>query len=279
MFNARTAVGVAVVALSLAAAPPASGTAQRVGSAYVARVINDPAIPESSGLSRSTYGRPLLWTLNDNGDSARVFAIGTSGETKAVLRLRCATNIDFEDLSSGPDHTLWVGDVGDNYKTRSVIQVYRFVEPREVASGEVKCKRYDLVYPDGAHDCEALFVHPRYGRVVWLATKDVAGGRIYRAPKALSQTHPNQLVVVGQAPEVVTAGTWAPRGRRFALSTYTDAYVYRRSDLALINSFALPTTYNGRTLQGETLAYTRRGKALLRGSEGLPSPIFRIPLR
>lgn len=259
-------VALLLVSVTTALALPAASAAP------LSRVLKDPAIVESSGLARSTYPRPVLWTHNDSGDVARVFAVGRAGRTRAELRLKCAGALDWEDISTGPRHTIWVGDIGNNAGNRSLIQVYRFTEPRALESGMVRCKRYDLVFPDGPRNAEALFVHPRSGRL-WIASKQAGGAGIYRGPRRLSASEPNRLRLMASAPTMATAGTWHPSGKRFALSSGAKAYVYRRKSLRLISVVPLPATR-----QGESLEYNRGGTALFRGSEGAQSPVYRVRL-
>jgi len=257
--------------LALTSAPLAAAA---TGDAVPDRTLSDPAITESSGLARSTYPRPLLWTHNDSGDSARIFAIARSGATRATYSLRCAHANDWEDISSGPDHTLWVGDIGDNARARAAIQVYRLREPRPLASGRAKCRRFNLVYPDGPHDAEALLVNPRTGRL-WIVTKSTEGGTFYRAPTELRTDQDNLLTAVGAAPAIVTAGSFAPGGRRLAVSSYTRAYIYR-PDLTLVRSF--PLRFQDASISGESLEYSRDGRYLFRGTEGADSVVYRIAL-
>ncbi|HET7736567.1 MAG TPA: hypothetical protein VFK52_11360 [Nocardioidaceae bacterium] len=256
-----------------ALALPGSAVAA-TGDSVPDRTLANPAITESSGLARSTYRRPLLWTHNDSGDSARVFAVAASGATRATLSLRCAKAYDWEDISSGPDHTLWVGDIGDNARARSTIQVYRFREPKSLASGTVKCRRFTLAYPDGAHDAEALLVHPKTGRL-WVVSKDAEGGTFYRAPSTLSPAGTTMLTAVGPAPATVTAGSFAPGGRRLAVSSYTRAYMYR-PDLTFVREF--PLRYQDKSISGESLEYARDGRHFFRGTEGTNSVVYRIAL-
>ena len=54
---------------------------------------------------------------------------------------------------------------------------------------------YRFTYPDGPHDAEALLVDPRDGRI-WIATKDVFGGGLYRAPSLSADRSRNELELV-----------------------------------------------------------------------------------
>ena len=254
--------------VSPAPAAPLAAAAEE-SAPVVDRKLWDDRITESSGLARSTFERPLLWTHNDSGDSARVFAVGADGNTRAVLSLQGAYSLDWEDIAEGPDHTIWVADIGDNDWSRDHVTVYRFTEPEDVESGDVSAVAYDLEYPGGPRDAEALLVRPRTGRV-FIVSKVEDGGAIYRAPKHLSTSSVNKLKRVAAAPGVVTGGTLAPDGRSFVLFTYTRAYVY--SDLGQAADSVTSKVNN--SAQGESVEVGRGGKRLLLGQEGDDSPVY-----
>ncbi len=234
------------------------------------RRIADPRVIESSGLARSTYARSTLFTHNDSGDTARVFAIAADGSTSAVLTLAGVAAEDMEDVASGPGHRLWLADIGDNSRDRATISVYRFDEPETLSSRTVTATRFRFRYPDGRHDAEAFLVNPRTGRL-FVVSKAASGARVYRAPATLSPTQVNVLGAVAPAPSMVTAGSWAPGGLHLALGNYRTAYVYRHLG-HVQRTLALPST-----TQGESLEFGREARTLFRGSEGSNSPVFAVP--
>jgi hypothetical protein len=65
----------------------------------------DPQIDESSGLAASSYSDGIVYTFNDSGDTARFFAVNSSGATAAIYTLKGATNHDWEDMDTGTDAT------------------------------------------------------------------------------------------------------------------------------------------------------------------------------
>ncbi len=275
IFSFAMAIGAStgLVALGPAAAPVEGAAAAK---ARVERTIKDKAITESSGLARSTYSRPLLFTHNDSGDSARVFAVDSAGRTRAVLRLKGASAIDWEDIAAGPKHSLWVGDIGDNRRARKQIAVYRFTEPKQLPRGgrtvKVATKKYTFRYPDRARDAEALLVHPNTGRL-FIVTKSARGSAgIYRAPKKLSTKSTNKLTRIAAAPDKITAGTFSPDGRTRVLGSYTTAYTYR----GLTGRPAVMALPKRR--QGESLEVARDGTKILLGSEGEKSPVLQIAM-
>ena len=263
-------VAVATASSLAVVAPFSSSAAESTPPTALDRRLGDSAISESSGLARSTYARDILWTHNDSGDSNRLFAVRPDGSTKAVIRLDGAGARDWEDVAAGPNHTLWIADIGDNARSRSSIQVYRVREPRSLSNGTRRATRFDLRYPDGAHDAEGLMVRPRSGRV-FVVTKS-GSGAVYSAPRELSASRTNRLTKVRSVPSGVTAAAFRPGGG-FLLCNYNDVYVYPTLRGAPSRVFSKPELR-----QGESLELTRGGGAVLLGSEGTDSPVYRVSL-
>jgi WD40 repeat protein len=239
------------------------------------RVLLDPRITESSDLVASARHPGLVWTTNDSGDAARIFGVNGSGKTVAVLHLRGARARDWEALAPGRaadgSTLLWVGDIGDNRSTWPSVRVYRVVEPAALGDQDVSWTSYDLRFPDGSRDAEALLVDPADQRL-YVVSKRVDGAAVYVAPARLRTDRVNVLTRVASAPSVVTDGAFSPDGRTVALRGYVWAWTsssirgpWHRIDLPL-------------QPQGESLAWTPDGSSLLVGSEGGRSEVWRVPL-
>ena len=266
----------AAVATALSATTVACLTGSGASAATSARVsidrhLQDRAIRESSGLARSTFERDVVWTHNDSGDSNRIFAVGRDGRTDAEIRVLGAGARDWEDMAAGPGNTLWIGDIGDNAEKRSSITVYRVNEPTALKDASVPSTGFELKYPDGAHDAEGIMVKPRSGRL-FVVSKHPEGGHIYRAPRALSASRVNHLEKVAKAPSRVSSAAWRPGGG-FVLANYSKAFVYRK-----LNGRAQVFT-KPELKQGESVEFSRAGGALLLGSEGSNSPVYRMKIR
>jgi len=270
----RLAAALAACAAGLVLVAP-SGTAAAGDRAAVAFTIRDPRITESSGLAASQVHPGVLYTHNDSGDAARVFAVGPDGRVLATLRLAGVQARDWEAIAAGRDErgqpALFVGDVGDNRGTWPSVAVYRISEPAALRNATVPARRYRLRYPDGPRNAEALLVDPRSNRL-YVASKDPVGGGLYEAPVTLRSDQVNLLRRVASVPSWITDGAFSPDGRTFVLRGYLDAYVYTASGTRL-DSFSLPAQE-----QGESVTYTRDGRDLLVGSEGADSPVWRVRL-
>ncbi|RYB93463.1 hypothetical protein EUA93_03250 [Nocardioides oleivorans] len=225
----------------------------------------DPDVVESSGL---VVVDGLVVTVNDSGDSGRVFAVDpATGETVGVTSWSPAP-VDVEALApAGPGH-VWAADTGDNRHVRDSVEVLRVPVGRGDRS--VRPTSYELVYPDGAHDAEALVRHPLTGRL-HVITKGVFSGTVYAAPPRLRADRPNALVAVGEAPGIVTDATFLPGGGGVVLRTYTSAHLAAYPSWEPVSSWDLPDQD-----QGEGLALA--GRELLVSTEGARSQVLRVPL-
>ena len=215
----RLLAGLVVVPFLLgAAAAPTS-------PARVACTFQDPEIVESSGLVAQDG---LFLTTNDSGDSGRVFAVDPATGSTVGLAHWSEDPTDVEALAPARDGGVWVGDIGDNTGSRDSVEVTRV--PVTAADTTVDGETYELDYPDGPHNAESLLSDPRTGRL-YVATKSVFGGTVYRAPRTLSADGPNRLRPVGDVLAIATDGAFFPDGRHVVLRDYSHAVVYTFPDL------------------------------------------------
>jgi hypothetical protein len=268
------AAAIAACALTLLPGAPAGGAApgQR---ASVALEIRDQRIVESSGLAASPRHAGVLWTHNDSGDAARLFAVGPDARVRATLTLAGVEARDWEAMAAGRDDAgrpaLFAGDIGDNLGAWSSVSVYQVSEPATLHDVTLPAKRYELRYPDGPRDAEALLVDPRDNRL-YVASKEDGGGGLYRAPARLRGDRVNLLRRIADVPPSVTDGAFSPDGRAFVLRDYSAAYVFAAPGRQ-VGAFALPPQR-----QGESITWSPGGDEVLVGSEGPDSEIWRVGL-
>jgi hypothetical protein len=239
--------------------------------------VASPAAHELSGLVLSRAHPGVLWTHNDSGDSPRLLAVTPSGATVAQLALTDAENVDWEDIAVGPRGALLVGDIGDNLAQRPIVIVYRVPEPRATDhTAATVAARYELRYPDGARDAEALLFDRSTGAIV-IVTKSYGGdARVYVARRPSSRrvtTLRRSGTIRLGAVEAITAGDVSADGRTIALRTYDRAYVWRRrAGEALTAALRRRPCRADADLSGEgqaeALALTRDGRAFVTVPEG-----------
>lgn len=231
--------------------------------------FGDPAIVESSGLAfTATTGGGLVHTVNDSGDSGRVFTVDAATGSTVGVTSWDADPVDVEALAPAGRGHVWVGDIGDNRRVRDSVEVLRVpVGPGERTATPAA---YELVYPDGARDAEALLADPLTGRLL-VVTKGVFAGTVYAAPGRLRTDRPNWLVEVAQAPGLVTDATFLPGGGGVVVRTYSSAHLAAYPSWRPVASWELPEQD-----QGEGIAYAA-GRVLL-STEGARSEVLAVDL-
>jgi hypothetical protein len=265
--------------------------------------IQDPSLTEASGLAASESAPGVLWAHNDSGHPPILFCMLVSGASCGSWDVVGADNTDWEDIDIGPGPSsgsyIYVGDIGDNSMNRESVTVYRVPEPKvdptsaSSAAGSVPsvtAEAFELRYPDGPHDAEALLVHPITGDL-YIVTKEIESG-VYRAPGPLGHDGITTLQRVTRFSIFasfadITGGDISPDGTRVAFATYGGGY-----ELVLPSSteaggamgfdeiwHVTPARVDtGQSGQLEAVTYTPDGMSLLFVPEGRGSPIWRSNL-
>ena len=252
------------------------------------RVTSAAAI-ELSGLALSRVQPRVLWTHNDSGDRARLFAVTPRGRLLAELAVTGAEHVDWEDIAVGsapqPGDALYVGDIGDNLAARASVVVYRVPEPRldGPANETAPAEPLTLRYPDGPRDAEALLVD-RSGGALVIVSKEFSGkARVYVAdhPAAGATTTMRRAGRVSLGPgAAVTAGDVSANGRTIMLRTYDRAFVWsrRRGESVAAAMRRRPCAARTSLLaegQAEALALSQDGRAFYTVPEGKRPPLRR----
>ncbi|MFC4016461.1 hypothetical protein ACFOW4_00645 [Micromonospora sp. GCM10011542] len=267
----------AAAALLAVAVAPAPAAASPSGAPVCQ--VRDDRLTEISGMVATDTG---FVVVNDGADEESRRRIFFLDERCAVVRAVPFPSEprDTEDLAIGPDGTVWVGDIGDNDRTRETVALWR------LAPGADRPVLLRLAYPDRPHDAEALLLTGD-GRPL-IVTKGTA--EVYAPTGALRPGATVPLAKVGQVtlPQtttsnpysfvgrgVVTGAATAPDGRRAVLRTYADAFEYDVRDGDVVAALTRGTpriTPLPDEPQGESITYSTDGTSLLTVSESADQP-------
>jgi hypothetical protein len=211
--------------------------------------FHSPRVKESSGIAVSRAHAGVLWTHNDSGDEAYVYATDLAGTDRGTVRIRGVRAVDWEDIALGPcptrrsgggDACLYIADTGDNDRTRKSVVIYAVPEPDPPGRGRgpgrsAPSAALRLRYAGGPDDVEAIYVSPRDG-AVYLVSKGRSGRvQLYRVPRAawggdttitvapLEQLPIPPFAALGR---LVTGAAIRPDGRLVAIRTYTEIYTF-----------------------------------------------------
>ncbi|CAN5473242.1 hypothetical protein BH10ACI2_BH10ACI2_02220 [soil metagenome] len=272
----------------------------RYGPPVITGKIKSDDIPESSGLAASRCQANVLWTHNDSGDDAFIYALNSKGENLGTWKVPNAANIDWEDIAAFKDKAgkcfVFIGETGDNKSQRHEHTIYRIPEPLALAANAGTTKEnadqtaaagvIRFSYPDHDQDAEALMVHPRTGDI-YVVSKRVSGpAGVYRlkpsfdAPEPQTAEKITDLSVPAIPNGFLTGGDISPDGRRMVICDYAQAYEYvlPESDTNFDNIWTQPPDpiELGKRKTGESICYSVDGTSIFAGSEGLHSPIIEL---
>jgi len=275
----RSRVGAALVALiagvGLLATPGVALASQRVCR------IAGKHMTELSGMVTTAAG---FVVVNDGSDDPAARKIFYLDHRCAVTRTVSYPSRprDTEDMGVTPAGTLWVADIGDNDRNRPTIGLWR------LPKGSSHPQLYRLTYPDGPHDAEALLVNGDGTPIV--VTKTVGTAEVYEPARNLAAGTTTPLRKVGEVTLpisttsnpfsipgrlVITGGAVGPDGKHAVLRTYADAFEFdvTRGDVVGAITHGEPRQIPmPNEPQGESVAYTTDGTALLTVSETSRQP-------
>ncbi len=189
-----------------------------------------PEIPETSSLAISRRNPGLLWSHNDSGNGAVLFALDAGGAVRGRVRVPVNTR-DWEDISAArcpQGDCLYMADIGDNGRKRRQVTIYRVPEPAPGDTETAPPEVFNATYVDGPHNAEALFV---VDADLFIVTKDRAGF-VYRA--TITATASRQLTFqrVGQLGiAMVTDAETSRDGTSVVVRTSDEVVLFRTADL------------------------------------------------
>jgi len=269
--------------------PPASAkSGKRTANATKSTALGAVPAPitEASGLAASRNNPGVIWTHNDSGGAASLYALGRQAQIKATLPLAGALNVDWEDIARGPGLAggadwLYAADIGDNDAVRGSTRIYRTAEPNlsGFADGAqlapAPTSFVELTYPDGPRDAEALIVDPK-SNDLFLITKRESRSRVYRArePSFVGESVELSFVRELSYGDVVGADA-CPNGRTVLVKRYFALDAYIGSSVAA----ALAAEPSPRLLeaepQGEAIAANPKCTGYYTLSEGVEQQLIR----
>jgi hypothetical protein len=264
------------------------------GRAVKVGFIRDRSLIEVSGIAASRQNPGAFWAHNDSGHPPELYCLGKDGISCGTMLLSGAENHDWEGIDVGPgpeprESYVYVGDIGDNTRTRETVTVYRVREPRVGTSGmpsSVDAEAIRLRYPDGPRDAETLLIHPLTGDL-YIVTKEPVS-KVYQATPPFDTTDVTTLRRVARFRIFAnfadrTGGDISPDGTRVVLATYGGVFELTlpdpdasfdaiwRVDPARVDSLG--------AFQLEAVTYSADGNSVLSVGEGVQSPIGETRLK
>lgn len=221
----------------------------------LAKPVLPGKVDEASGIADSKANPGYLWVEQDSGNPRNILLLSHSGDFLKKIYVKPAYNRDWEDmaLSNGPadgKKYIYVADIGDNALAFSTYAIYRFEEPASTVDTVFSCDKISFIYPDGAHDAEAMLVDDQ-SKDIYIITKRDNPARVYKLAYPQSTTSVNNAVLEGSlAVNAITGAAISPDGKDILLRTYFSIMHWKRAPGQSIMQ-ALTATPDTLTTQAE----------------------------
>jgi hypothetical protein len=249
----------------------------------------DAGLRETSGLAVSRTHAGILWSHNDSGDEAQLYAVDLTGTILATFDLAGVEARDWEAMDLGPcpiepaGTCLYLADTGDNTRRRDTLEVHVVREP-DPAGGSATLTplgRLRYRYPTEARDAEAVAVSPD-GDLVVVTKGRTPDVRLFRLdPLAVHDAVVGDRAVVLDAgvvlpiePDwdvgrVVTGASFRPDGLILAVRTLSEIFFFGWPSL---DEAGPPCFLGTREPQGEAVAWETERTLLLTSETNMTGP-------
>jgi hypothetical protein len=258
--------------------------------------LESKKIAEASGLAASKCSPGVLWTHNDSGDAAFIYAVSTSGKDLGAWKVTGAENQDWEDIAAIKDASgecmLYIGDIGNNGKKKGEGTIYKVPEPKigstapengsQLATAPAEALNFTL---GSKGDAETLLVAPD-GKELYVLTKRKEGpSEVYKITSNFGAPPVKgvkiaEITLPAILTGLLTGGDVSPDGRHVVLCDYVAGYELSLPDGA--TSFddifnQKPVRFDvGKREMGEAIAYSADGNSVFSTSEGVGAPLFQM---
>ena len=227
-------------------------------------ILKDKDITESSGLAASARVNDSYWTMNDSGNTNKLFLFGPKGQTLARCEMKHAQNRDWEALASillDDRACILVADTGDNLRQRKTSRLYCDWEPKckiqfgKICEKSMRPVEIEFEFDGGTVNCEAIG-YDAQSTSVFLVEKQFAETEKHGAPKIYQLKLPVKelqkaldkklsgkekkkvrkfgktltAIAVAELPvHGVTGMSFSPDGNRAVIRTYLDFHLYDKT--------------------------------------------------
>ncbi len=199
-------------------------------------------LKEVSGITYFPESK-LIYTLEDSGNSNKIYAIDSEGKLAKTITIANAKNVDWEDITKDKIGNIYIGDFGNNDNARKDLCIYKVNKNqlnKDVASAEYKIS---FSYPEQTefppkkkelfYDVEGFF---ELGNYFYLFTKnrskDFDGTAfIYKIP---NKPGIQKATKIGEFKTcnnynhcVLTSATISPDGKKVVLLSHDKIVLFK----------------------------------------------------
>lgn len=255
-------------------------------------IIENQKIDESSGLAVSRKYKNILWTHNDSGNAAIIYAMDFKGHDLGTFFLGGEYPRDWEDISSfildGQPYLL-LADSGDNHEINLTARLLIYKEPDIYASKKKVMDPSWIIeyqYPKGrAYDIESVAVDITKNKILLLSKRNKKN-HLFELPLKVNPKVKNQILTARRISKLdyfkrPTAMDISADGKYAVILTYGKVYWFENTkNESWHNTLKKPTReikYKG-LFQPEAISFGKTPYQLFISSEKLPAKLLQLDI-
>ena len=147
-------------------------------------VIADlPSVLKEVSAIEITPNSSLFWVIEDAGNKNVLYGLNEKGKIVKELKVTNAKNNDWEDLTSDNEGNIYIGDFGNNNKTRTQFKILKVLLP-EQAINETISEYINFTLPKDvkSKDFEAFFL---MDSTFYIFSKNNKNGKLFSVPNSI----------------------------------------------------------------------------------------------
>ena len=188
------------------------------------QLLNAP-LHEISGIAASKFPGSF-WGIEDSGNPPQIHLISDQGILVKSVYVKGSVNRDWEALAIS-DNEIYIAETGDNALQFNEYAIYKFPEPSQTTDTVFNFEKIRFVYPDGPHDCEAMFVDAQ--RNIYLLTKNSNPSKVYKISYPYQQGLNTAVNAGVMKIGGLVAADISPTQDEVLVKTYTTLYYLKKS--------------------------------------------------
>jgi len=218
-----------------------------------------------------------IWTLQDSGNAAELYALDKKGKILNTLTITNAKNTDWEDLTSDPSGNLYIGDFGNNDNDRKDQAIYKVDTDDLKKTAAAVSKKIDFYFPEQKEfppkksqrifDVESFFYYQNH---FYLFTKNRStkfSGRtaLYQVPDQTGN-HAAKLIATFDSCDnfnhcAITSAAISPDGKKVVLLSSTYVWIF--------TGYSGTNFFSGKSEQIDLESFTQKEGICFEGNDKL----------
>ena len=137
------------------------------------------SLKETSAIEK-TNNSNIVWVIQDAGNNNHLYGLNLKGAIVKDITISNGKNVDWEDLTSDSEGTIYIGDFGNNSENRTSFTIYKVPNAESITSStDASLINFTLPEDMDSVDFESFFL---YNGFFYVFSKDTKKCELIKVP-------------------------------------------------------------------------------------------------